>query len=69
MKKTVLKLIMPIAIVGFLSTSCKKCEECHYDKDGGEVELGELCGDDLKQKEKDGITIDGVKYEVHCHGH
>lgn len=66
-----------IAIAAFLSataivSSCKKesCHECHYeDASKKEVELGNKCGDELETLEKDGITINGTKYEVHCHDH
>jgi hypothetical protein len=51
--------------------ACKKeeCHECHYDKDGQMIEIGELCGEDLKNHEKNGIEVGGVIYEVHCHEH
>lgn len=72
MKATILILGSVLA----LATSCSKdeCHECHYEKmvNGAEteVELGEKCGDDLVNLEKDGFTdIDGTKYEVHCHEH
>lgn len=55
----------------FSLASCHKdCHECHYeDANDNEVELGEKCEDELETLEAEGITVDGVKYEVHCHGH
>lgn len=52
-------------------TSCNKnqCHECHYDKDGAEVELGEKCGDELESLEANGYTDTTGTYTVHCHGH
>lgn len=60
--------IIGTLLLATLSFSCKKndCKECHYDKDGGEVELGEKCGDDIETLEKDGYTEGGVNYTVHC---
>jgi hypothetical protein len=71
MKKSIFKFALPVAIAAFMVVSCKKnkCEECHYDVNGTEVEMGKLCGDDLEDKEKNGIMVDGVKYDVHCHEH
>ncbi len=63
-----MKKIILLAAVTVSFVACKKdeCKECHYDKDGGEVELGEKCGDDIETLEKDGYTKDGVTYTVHC---
>ncbi len=63
-RKTIIGAVLLVA----LSFSCKKeeCKECHYDKDGGEVELGEKCGDDIVSLEANGYTEDGVTYTVHC---
>lgn len=51
-------------------TSCKKnkCADCHYDKDGAEIELGEKCGDDMENLEANGYTDTTGNYVVHC-GH
>lgn len=64
------KLILAVAIV-LLAFACKKeeCHECHYEKNGTEVELGEKCGDDLENLEASGFNDDGTVYEVHCHEH
>lgn len=52
-------------------SSCKKdeCHDCHYDINNSMVELGLKCNDDLKSAEKNGIVIDGQKYDIHCHEH
>ena len=66
------KSILGIALLSlsFTFVSCKKCGECHYDAaDGSEVELGEYCGDDLENLEKNGHVIDGTTYTVHCGEH
>ena len=55
-----------------MAASCKKneCHECHYDSAGSEVELGQYCGDDLKNIEANGYTdTAGVNHTVHCHEH
>lgn len=70
--KKVIKFALPVvAFAAFSLTSCKKCEECHYDgANNQEVSLGEYCGDDLKEMEKNGnIEIDSVMYTVHCAEH
>jgi effector-binding domain-containing protein len=58
-----------LVIAGLALTSCNKCAECHYDAPGGIVEIGEYCGDELENIEKDGYTVNGDVYEVHCHDH
>jgi hypothetical protein len=60
--------IIGTLLLATLTFSCKKYEgkEWHYDKDGGEVELGEKCGDDIGILEADGYTENGVTYTVHC---
>ena len=49
-------------------SACKKnkCEECHYDKDGAEIELGEKCGDEMEALEANGYTDTTGTYVVHC---
>ncbi|MEX1192847.1 MAG: hypothetical protein WEA99_12805 [Brumimicrobium sp.] len=70
MKKSVKLLIVPMFGLLFFATSCKKCEECHYDgSDGDEVEMGELCDDELEEREQHGIVVGDTTYEVHCHEH
>ncbi len=72
MKKQFLSIgLITGAMLAFGLTSCKKdeCHECHYEKNGAEVELGEKCGDDLSNLEANGIAVDGTVYDVHCHEH
>ena len=69
MKTKPLVLVLAVALASFYS--CKKsCHECHYeDENDVKVELGEQCGDELNELEKDGIVVNGTTHEVHCHGH
>lgn len=68
--KKVIKFALPVvAFAAFSLTSCKKCEECHYDGPNGEVELGEFCDEELEDMEANGYVADSVAYEVHCHEH
>lgn len=68
MKKMSVAIMVGAFVFGTGFTSCKKCEECHYDDaNGEEVEMGEYCGDDLEKLESEGeTTVGGVTYEVHC---
>jgi hypothetical protein len=67
MKKVILALGV-LATVGF--TSCEKCEECHYEgADGVEVELGEICGDELENAEENGYTVGDTIVTIHCEAH
>ena len=50
-------------------TSCKKCQDCHYDSDNGEIEIGELCGDDLKEAEANGYNTGDTIVTIHCEEH
>jgi hypothetical protein len=69
MKKS-MKVILPVAFGMMLfTTSCNKCEECHYDGPDGEVEIGEICGDELEDREQNGYAVNDTIYEVHCHEH
>jgi hypothetical protein len=69
MKKS--RLLLAGAIVALVFTACKKeeCSECHYDKNGAEIELGEKCGAELENLEASGYTVNDTLYTVHCHGH
>jgi hypothetical protein len=70
MKKKQLLLLVAAFALTFASCNKNECHECHYDKAGGEVELGEKCGDELEKLEANGYTdADGNKYDVHCHDH
>ncbi len=71
-KSTIMKTGVVVLFATFALASCKKnkCYECHYDKDGGEVELGEYCGDDAENLEANGYNhSDGNTYEAHCGEH
>ena len=71
-KKTMMKKVAiflgAVAVFGF--SACNKCHECHYDMNGGEVELGEYCGDDAEALEASGYVdpsdTTGTVYTVHC---
>lgn len=69
--KSKIKFLMPLAVgvIFFGTSSCMKCEECHYDGPNGQVELGELCDDELQDKEQNGYATNDTIYEVHCHEH
>ena len=65
-----IKSLFAVSVLAITLHSCHKCHECHYeDASNNEVDLGEFCDDELEAKEKEGHTIDGVKYDVHCHDH
>ena len=68
--KVVFNSAMAVAVT-LVIYSCKRdeCHECHYDKNGAEVELGEKCGDDLESLEANGYTDSTGNYVVHCHEH
>ncbi len=74
MKKLVVAGIALFSVMA-MTTSCKKCEECHYDGlDASgqeiEIEIGEQCGDDLEALEASGYVLnDSTTVDVHCHGH
>ncbi len=64
--------ILAIALIGassLLSCAKNKCAECHYDYGSTQVELGEKCGDSLKEVEANGLMLNDTLYEVHCHEH
>ena len=65
------KVVSVFAVLTAISfTSCNKCEECHYeDGNGGEVELGEICGDDLKDAEANGYAVGDTVVTIHCEEH
>jgi hypothetical protein len=69
MKSISFVLLFPIGIL--LSTSScnkNKCADCHYDKAGAEIEIGEKCGDEMENLEANGYTDSTGTYVVHC-GH
>lgn len=62
--------VYALVVAGAIATnSCKKCHDCHYDGPSGEVEIGELCGDDLESAEENGYKVGDSTYTVHCHAH
>lgn len=67
-----IKLILVFALLGLATESCKKigCHECHYeDENDTEVELGERCDEELEKIESEGVTVNGINYEVFCGDH
>ena len=68
-KTVAITIIAVTALVALPSCKKNKCKECHYDKNGAEVELGEYCGDDLEMIEQNGTTVNDTLYEVHCGEH
>lgn len=67
-----IKIILFIAALAMQSvlSSCKKCANCHYDDASGkEVEIGEYCGKDLENIEKNGMEVNGAMVEIHCGEH
>lgn len=71
MKKVVLLSAFALSfLVTTSSCSKNKCHECHYDKSGLTIDMGEYCGDDLKQLETVGTYTDSTgTYTVHCEEH
>jgi hypothetical protein len=71
MKKVVLFSAFALSFVVTTSSCSKnKRHDCHYDKAGLEIEMGEYCGDDLKQLEALGTFTDSTgTYTVHCEEH
>ncbi|MFZ9583079.1 MAG: hypothetical protein ACO28O_08910 [Crocinitomicaceae bacterium] len=69
MKSISFVLLFPIGIL-LLTASCNKnkCADCHYDKAGAEIEIGEKCGDEMENLEANGYTDSTGTYVVHC-GH
>lgn len=68
MKKVALLFVIFTATI----VSCKKedCHECHYeDASNNEVELGNYCGSDLENIEKNGYSDGTNTFDVHCHEH
>jgi hypothetical protein len=67
------KLILTGALLTVLvgMTSCKKCAECHYDKNGQEFELGEYCDDAMEDLETNGYHHheDDTTYQAFCGAH
>lgn len=65
-----MKYLFFIPVLTFaLFTSCEKCQECHYDANGTEVEIGELCDDELEYAEANGYVIGDTVVTIHCEEH
>ena len=63
-------LILGAIFLGsFAFISCNKCKDCHYESTSGEVEIGELCDDDLKDAEANGYSIGDSVVTIHCEEH
>lgn len=60
-------LILSISILGF--ASCEKCHDCHYEDGTNQIEIGELCGDELEAAEANGYTLGDTVVTVHCEEH
>lgn len=69
MKKSSFLIAAAMVVVVFSSCKKEECHECHYEKNGAEVELGERCDEDLEAIEASGYNDGGTVYDVHCFGH
>lgn len=61
-------MLAVMGLVALLAGACTKddCKYCYYSKDGQEVALGELCGEEVKTIEDSGFDIGGVNYDGYC---
>lgn len=66
--KTNMLYVVSLCLTALSLTACKKntCADCHYDKAGAEIELGEKCGDEMETLEANGYTDSTGNYVVHC---
>lgn len=66
--KTKMMFIALLCLIARSLTACNKdkCANCHYDKAGAEIELGEKCGDEMETLEANGYTDSTGTYVVHC---
>ena len=63
-------VILSLAVIGSsVLFSCNKCRECHYDDNGSEIEIGELCDEDLEEAEANGYNTGDTVVTVHCEEH
>jgi hypothetical protein len=74
MKTTSIIIGLSIALLSLNSCKKEECHACHYEKISNgvetEIELGEKCGSELEELEKNGFKdSDETTYEVHCHEH
>lgn len=68
MRKTVFTVLAAAFALSLVACKKNKCADCHYDKDGAEIEIGEKCGDEMENLEANGYTDSTGTYIVHC-GH
>jgi hypothetical protein len=62
--------LLLLALIGATAlVSCNKCRECHYESDNGEVEIGELCDEDLENAEANGYSLGDTLVTIHCEEH
>ncbi|UKN03680.1 hypothetical protein K6119_09155 [Paracrocinitomix mangrovi] len=61
--------IVFLSLVAIVTVSCEKCQDCHYESTNGLVEIGEICGDELKDAEANGYTIGDTVVTIHCEEH
>ena len=58
MKKSKFIFAASLLVLATAFTSCKKCHDCHYDKDGQEIEIGEYCDEDqIHDLETNGYAV------------
>jgi hypothetical protein len=62
-------LLLTFSISLITLSSCNKCHDCHWDNNGTEVEIGELCGDELEDAEANGYTVGDTVVTIHCEEH
>lgn len=58
-----------LGVIAFGFASCEKCEDCHYDMDGTEVEIGEICDEELEDAEANGYAVGDTVVTIHCEEH
>lgn len=68
MRKTMLIFLSSIFVFSVVSCKKNQCADCHYDKDGAEIGIGEKCADEMEALEANGYADSTGTYVVHC-GH
>ena len=61
--------LIALLTIGFGFASCEKCQDCHYDANGTEVEIGELCDEELEDAEANGYSLGDTVVTIHCEEH
>ncbi len=69
MKNATIIAALTLLFAGLSACKKNKCAECHYELGSTQVDIGEYCGDDLKNIESSGFIADSIVYEVHCGEH